>query len=64
MMFGIPLATSVQLQHRLPVFLALPVFASDAISSVAYGPQEILLVLAATFVGPGRSAANATRRTT
>jgi len=56
LVFGNPLATSVQLQHRLPVYLALPVFASDAISSVAYGPQEILLVLAATFVGPGRSA--------
>lgn len=44
--FGQPLATSVQLEHRLPIYLALPVFASDAISSVAYGPQEVLAVLA------------------
>ena len=46
LIFGNPLATSVQLEHRLPIFLALPVFSSDAISSVAYGPQEILAVLA------------------
>ncbi|HEY3379077.1 MAG TPA: APC family permease [Armatimonadota bacterium] len=44
--FGNPLATSVHLEHRLPIYIALPVFASDAISSVAYGPQEILAVLA------------------
>lgn len=50
---GQPLETSVQLEHRLPIILALPVFASDAISSVAYGPQEILLVLAAVSVGGG-----------
>src|SRR4051812_46382067 len=30
----------------LPKFLALPVFASDALSSVAYATQEIILVLA------------------
>ncbi|MGE5763332.1 MAG: DNA-binding protein, partial [Mycobacterium leprae] len=29
----------------LPKRIALPVFASDALSSVAYAPQEILLVL-------------------
>ncbi len=46
LLFGNPLATAVQLEHRLPIVLALPVFASDAISSVAYGPQEILVVLA------------------
>lgn len=40
--FGRPLATSVQLEHRLPILLALPVFASDAVSSVAYGPEEVL----------------------
>lgn len=44
--FGDPLATAVHLDHRLPIYLALPVFASDAISSVTYGPQEILIVLA------------------
>src|ERR1700741_5074672 len=31
----------------LPKKIALPVFASDALSSVAYATQEILLVLAA-----------------
>jgi amino acid transporter len=41
--FGNPLASSVQLEHRLPILLALPVFASDALSSVAYATQEILL---------------------
>jgi len=43
LVFGHPLATSVQLDHRLPIYLALPVFASDALSSVAYATQEILL---------------------
>lgn len=43
LIFGKPLATSVQLEHRLPIYLALPVFASDALSSVAYATQEILL---------------------
>lgn len=44
-LFGRPLSSS-QLEHTLlPKFLALPVFSSDAISSVAYATQEILLVL-------------------
>jgi amino acid transporter len=52
LLFGKPLASSVHLEHRLPNSLALPVFASDAVSSVAYGPQEILIVLvAAGLVG-------------
>jgi amino acid transporter len=29
----------------LPKYIALPIFSSDALSSVAYGPQEMLLVL-------------------
>src|SRR5215470_12510207 len=37
---------SDRLQHTLlPKRIALPVFASDAMSSVAYAPEEILLVL-------------------
>ena len=52
LVFGKPLATSVQLEHRLPILLALPVFASDALSSVAYATEELLIVLAETF-GPG-----------
>lgn len=46
LVFGSPLATSVQLEHRLPIIFALPVFASDAVSSVAYGTEEILKQLA------------------
>jgi amino acid transporter len=39
---------SERLGHTLlPKKIALPVFASDALSSVAYATQEILLVLAA-----------------
>jgi hypothetical protein len=46
---------SDRLQHTLlPKRIALPVFASDALSSVAYAPDEILLTLsvagAAAFV--------------
>ncbi|MHB0935120.1 MAG: APC family permease [Armatimonadota bacterium] len=48
---GQPLATSVQLEHRLPIVLALPVFASDALSSVAYATEELLIVLAETPFG-------------
>ena len=35
----------------LPKRIALPVFASDAVSSVAYAPQEIFLVLSVAGVG-------------
>lgn len=45
-LFGAPLATSRELHTRLPRFLALPVFSSDAVSSVAYGPGEVLIALA------------------
>lgn len=40
------------MHERLPKFLALPVFASDALSSVAYATEEILLALVAV-VGAG-----------
>lgn len=42
---GAPLATSRQDDERLPKVLALPIFASDALSSTAYATEEILLVL-------------------
>ena len=45
MVYGEPLATQQYDVNRLPKLLALPVFCSDAISSVAYGPQQILLAL-------------------
>lgn len=53
LVFGSPLATSVQLEHRLPIYFALPVFASDAVSSVAYGTEEILKQLAPTMYHGG-----------
>jgi len=46
LLFGRPLETARQKHERLPKFLALPVFASDAVSSVAYGPEEVLIALA------------------
>ena len=58
LVFGKPLPTAQQLAHRLPVFLALPVFASDALSSVAYGTEEILKVLAPVTMANGAWAGN------
>ncbi len=45
LVFGHPLPSSRAEHERLGVFLGLPVFASDAISSVAYATEEILLAL-------------------
>lgn len=45
-LFGRPLPTSRQHQERLSRFFALPVFASDALSSTAYATEEILLAFA------------------
>jgi amino acid transporter len=42
---GNPLATTAQEHQKLDVGRALPVFASDALSSVAYATEEILLIL-------------------
>ncbi len=47
-LFGRPLATHQSHHQRLPKFLALSVFSSDAISSVAYATEEILLALTLT----------------
>ncbi len=44
-LFGRPTPTSQQEHTRLQKILALPVFASDAISSSVYATQEILLAL-------------------
>ncbi len=44
-LFGKPLATRHSDHQRLPVYIGLPVFASDAISSVAYATEEVLLAL-------------------
>lgn len=44
-LIGEPLPTSWQQHEKLPKILALPVFSSDPLSSVAYATQEILLAL-------------------
>jgi amino acid transporter len=46
LLVGSPLPSSRAIHERLIKLLALPVFASDAISSVAYATEEILLALA------------------
>src|SRR6476659_9429808 len=44
-LIGRPIATSEEGHQRLKKRIALPVFASDAISSTAYATDEILVVL-------------------
>src|SRR3546814_14892532 len=45
LLLGDPL-TSGQLDDQLlPKRMALPIFASDALSSVAYAPQELVMIL-------------------
>ncbi|HEU4849530.1 MAG TPA: APC family permease [Terrimesophilobacter sp.] len=44
-LIGDPLPSDKLEGQLLPKHLALPIFASDALSSVAYGPQELLLIL-------------------
>jgi len=44
-LIGNPLATAQARHERLAKIPALAIFASDLMSSVAYGPEEILLVL-------------------
>src|SRR3954464_14606655 len=51
LLFGSPFETSHAAHTRLPNYLALPVFASDALSSVAYATEEILLVLVLAAAG-------------
>lgn len=43
---GRPLASTQMEEQKLPKRIALPVFASDALSSTAYATEEILLVIA------------------
>lgn len=42
---GDPIASEKGAEHLLPKRRALPIFASDALSSVAYAPQELLMIL-------------------
>jgi amino acid transporter len=46
LIIGSPVRSELAGEALLPKRLALPIFASDALSSVAYATQEILLVLA------------------
>src|ERR1051326_2493381 len=47
LLLGRPVSSANMEHTLLPKFLALPVFASDAISSVAYATQQIILALGA-----------------
>ncbi|MGB9905033.1 MAG: APC family permease, partial [Desulfotomaculales bacterium] len=46
-LIGMPLPNQLLVREKLPVWKALAVFSSDALSSVAYGPEQIILVLTA-----------------
>jgi amino acid transporter len=48
---GKPISSAEEHRTRLSKLVALPVFASDAISSTAYATEEILIVLAGAAVG-------------
>jgi amino acid transporter len=50
-LLGSPFATSRLLHERLSKIQALPIFASDALSSSAYATEEILLVLVLAGTG-------------
>lgn len=52
LIFGSPYETRSAHHTRLPNLLALPVFASDALSSVSYATEEILLVLVTVAATP------------
>ncbi|BDV29427.1 APC family permease [Microbacterium terricola] len=44
-LIGDPLTSEMLDDQLLPKKMALPIFASDALSSVAYAPQELLMIL-------------------
>ncbi|MBL8049079.1 MAG: APC family permease [Chthonomonas sp.] len=50
-LFGRPIHTKRAQHERLPKRIALPVFASDALSSVAYATEEIMHVLGLALLG-------------
>jgi amino acid transporter len=51
LVIGRPLDSEAIGSERLPVWKALPILSSDALSSVAYGPEAALAVLAAAGAG-------------
>ena len=48
LLIGKPLHNKEMMHERLPKWKALSIFSSDALSSVAYGPEQALMVLVAT----------------
>ncbi|MBE0695775.1 MAG: APC family permease, partial [Anaerolineaceae bacterium] len=50
-LIGRPLATADAPHQTIGKLVGLAVFSSDALSSVAYGPQELMMILAAAGVG-------------
>jgi amino acid transporter len=50
-LIGRPIATSRASHERLSPFIGLPVFASDALSSVAYATEAVLMILMLMSVG-------------
>lgn len=50
-LIGRPLATKDAGEQTIGKIVGLAVFSSDAMSSVAYGPQELMLILAAAGAG-------------
>ncbi|WCK54565.1 APC family permease [Aneurinibacillus sp. Ricciae_BoGa-3] len=44
-LFGRPLSTEALQDERMPKWMALPILSSDALSSVAYGTESILIAL-------------------
>lgn len=50
-LIGRPLQTADAPHQTIGILVGLAVFSSDAMSSVAYGPQEILTILAAAGMG-------------
>jgi hypothetical protein len=59
---GRALATHKQEHQLLPKVLALPVFASDALSSTAYATEEMMLVLVVAVSGRSRCSRSAWHR--
>lgn len=55
-LLGSPIHTDRAAHTLLPRFLALPIFASDALSSCAYATQEIILVLGTAGLGGAATA--------
>ena len=47
-LIGRPLRTQELITEKLPAWKALAIFSSDALSSIAYGPEQIMLILLAS----------------